>query len=65
MTPTELHDARLRLGWSIYELADALNLGGSTEKGAQRVREMVAGKRPISGPIARLMEAFEDGWRHK
>jgi transcriptional regulator with XRE-family HTH domain len=63
MTPAQFREARESLGWSQYELADALNLGGTTEKGAQRVREMESGARPISGPIVRLMEAFADGWR--
>jgi transcriptional regulator with XRE-family HTH domain len=63
MTGDEMREARVSLDWSQYELADALNLGGTTAKGAQRVREMEAGDRPISGPIARLMEAFADGWR--
>lgn len=63
MTADEFRARRIRLGLTQYELADALNLGGSTEKGAQRVREMEAGARPITGPIERLMEAFADGWR--
>jgi hypothetical protein len=63
MTSHELHAARQQLGWSVYEMADALRLGGSSEKGGQRVREMESGAKEISGPVAVAVEAFLTGFR--
>lgn len=62
MTPTRFRSIRRQRGWSVYDLANALNLDGSLEKAGTRVREMERDARPITGPIARLMEAFADGW---
>ncbi len=44
-------------------MADALRLGGSSEKGGQRVREMESGTKEISGPVAVAVEAFLTGFR--
>ena len=62
-TGNDMRSAREKMGWSQYQLADALRLGGSTEKGAQRIREIEAGKRQITGPVAVATEALLSGWR--
>jgi hypothetical protein len=61
-TPDDLYRARKRLGWSVYEMADALRLTGTREKAGQRVREMEAGDKPISGPVAVAVESFLAGY---
>jgi len=60
-TPADLKAARQALGWSLSQMADALRL--APPKGAQRVREMEAGAREISGPISVAVEALLSGWR--
>jgi hypothetical protein len=65
MTADELAAARRQLGWSIYELADALQLSGTREQAGKRVREMENGAREISGPVAVAVEAFIAGYRPK
>lgn len=62
-SPDELKSARHRLGWSLREMASALRLASAETKGADRVREMEDGRRPISGPVAVAVEAFAAGWR--
>ena len=64
MTNEEFKAARTRMGLSQSELADLLGLTG----GARTVRkyETPPGNddhRPVSGPVQRLMEALEQGWR--
>lgn len=58
MTGDEMKAARKRLGWSTYQMGDALRLSGTTERSAQRVREMEKGQRDISGPVSVAVEAF-------
>lgn len=62
-TPADLHQARRRLGWSVYKLARALRLTGDREQQGKRVREMENGAKPISGPVTVAVEAFEEGYR--
>lgn len=62
-TPDDLKAARHRLGWSLRQMARALRLAGTPEKAATRVREMEDGRREISGPVLRCVEAFLTGWR--
>lgn len=55
----------------MFQLARALRLcppdakthSREMDKAAQRVREMEAGKRDISGPVSVAVEAFEEGFR--
>lgn len=60
-TPADLKAARRALGWSLSEMAGALRLSG--DKGAQRVREMEDGAKPLTGPVTVAVEAFLSGWR--
>lgn len=59
----DLRDVREGLGWSLSDMARALQLDGTREKGSQRVREMESGARPITGPVAVAVEAFAAGFR--
>lgn len=64
MKPDELKDARMALGLSFTGMADALELTGANR--ADMVREMEAGRRPISGPISaavKLMLEAMEGYR--
>jgi hypothetical protein len=63
VTGEDLRRAREELGWTVYRLGTALRLGGSVEKGGQRVRELERGARQMSGPIAVAVEAFVAGFR--
>lgn len=62
-TPADLKAARQILGWSLRDMARALDLAGTTEKAATRVREMEDGRREMSGPVRRCVAAFLSGWR--
>lgn len=62
-TPTALRQARLALQMSVAELGQAVGLSHSRAKAAQRVREMEAGQRDITGPVWRVVEALQSGWR--
>ena len=62
-TGADLAKARNQLGWSVYELADALRLNGEREQAGKRIREMENGAREISGPMAVAVEAFVAGFR--
>ena len=55
--------ARAQLGWSELEMADALGLGGSERKARAYVHDMETDKRPVTGPVRRLVQAYLDGWR--
>lgn len=59
----ELAAARIEAGLSLYELADYVRLGGTTEKGAQRLRFIEQGKIALSGPLAVAAQAICSGWR--
>lgn len=62
-TPRELKAARCEMGLSIYEFADLLRLGPTTERGGKSVREMESGTRRITGPVSQLTSALLSGWR--
>lgn len=62
-TPEEFADARRALGWSVYQMARALRMGGDRDQVGKRVREMENGAKPISGPVAALTEALLQGFR--
>jgi len=49
MTPDELKAARKAMGYSLNELAWALELEG--ERAGEHIRKMENGSKPISGPI--------------
>ena len=48
MTGPDLKSHRKALGFSVRELSDALRMGAN---GPTHLREMEAGKRPVTGPI--------------
>jgi DNA-binding transcriptional regulator YiaG len=50
MTPAEIRAARLALGYTQQQLADALGITG--EYAADTVRSWESGRRPISGPAS-------------
>jgi len=60
MTPEEVNLARLRLGMTLRELAEALRMGTD---GRRAVRRWETGDRPISGPASVAIEAMLGGWR--
>lgn len=63
MSPEDFAAARRSLGWSCYELAEALGLSGSRKLAGQKVRQMEHGEWRITGSIARVVEALLSGWR--
>jgi transcriptional regulator with XRE-family HTH domain len=54
MQPEDLKAARIALGFTVTELAEALRL--SMPNGRTAVREMETGKREISGPVSVAIE---------
>ncbi len=60
MTPEEVNFARIRLGMTLRELAEALRMGTD---GRRAVRRWETGDRPISGPASVAIEAMLGGWR--
>ncbi len=60
MTPEEVNLARIRLGMTLRELAEALRMGTD---GRRAVRRWETGDRPISGPASVAIEAMLGGWR--
>lgn len=62
-TGEDLAAARLEMRLSLYAMADLLRLGGTSEKGAQRIRSIEQGRIPVSGPLAVATEALLSGWR--
>jgi DNA-binding transcriptional regulator YiaG len=60
MTPAEVRAARLALGMTQDQLAEALRMGGD---GKRAVRRWEAGEREISGPASVAIEALLTGWR--
>jgi hypothetical protein len=62
VTGPHLRQAREALGWSPSDMARALRLAGDRSQGEKRVREMEAGKRMISGPVAVAVESFLHGF---
>jgi hypothetical protein len=62
VTGPHLRQAREAIGWSHSDMARALRLAGDRSQGEKRVREMEAGKRMISGPVAVAVESFLHGF---
>jgi transcriptional regulator with XRE-family HTH domain len=62
MTPTQFKDARLEAGLSVTEMAKLLNLREPYGNGADHVREYESGKRPISGPVVRIVQFLIAGY---
>lgn len=60
MTPAAVKAARLALGMTQHQLAEALRMGTD---GKRAVRRWEAGDRPISGPASVAIEAMLTGWR--
>jgi hypothetical protein len=63
VTGQDLEAARKRLGWSVYQMGEALRLKGDRDYRGQFVREMESGRRPVSGPVAVAVEGFLAGHR--
>ena len=61
MTPKQFREISDSLGLTHGVLAKWLGL--SDKNGRLSVLNYLSGRRSISGPIARLMRAFEEGWR--
>jgi hypothetical protein len=60
MTPAKLKLARVAMGYSVTEMADALRL--SPDNGATSIRKMESGKVRISGPIMVAVDAMMKGY---
>lgn len=60
MNGSKLKAARIVLGWSLADMADALRL--SEASGRDSIRKMESGKINISGPISVAVEAFLAGY---
>jgi hypothetical protein len=60
MTPSKLKLARVAMGYSVTEMADALRL--SPDNGATSIRKMESGKVRISGPIMVAVDAMLKGY---
>ena len=60
-TGADLKAARHALRWSLSEMAGALRLTGANAE--RMLRDMEAGAKPVSGPIAVAVEAYLSGWR--
>jgi DNA-binding transcriptional regulator YiaG len=57
MTPAEFDEIKARLSLTDGQLAKWLGLSDP-----RAIRYYRSGERPISGPIARLMRAFDEGF---
>ena len=57
MTPAELRDLRLKIGWTQAELADALGLTSRAS-----VSRMESGSRPIMGAVLILARQLAREW---
>jgi DNA-binding transcriptional regulator YiaG len=68
MNPLMDHEAfkqaRLQLGLSVAQCADVLGVGELMVR-RMEMRPGLNAARPVSGPVARLMRAFLDGYRPK
>jgi len=58
LSPDDLKAARHALGWSLRQMAGALGLERPEDKGADRLREMEDGRRPLSGPVKLRLRPF-------
>ena len=61
MTPERIAKIRGDRGYSTAQLALILGLSDPDGNGSDRVREMEAGKRNITGPVERLLFLLEQG----
>lgn len=70
MTPARMKTIRMTAGLTISEMARILNLQDPVKvpddpdrmgRGADRVRQMEAGRREISGPVERILQLVEAG----
>jgi transcriptional regulator with XRE-family HTH domain len=59
----EIRAARRQLGLSLSEFGEAIGIDGSCKTRAARVRDMESGRRDITGPVSRVVEALLAGWR--
>jgi len=60
MTPSKLKLARIYLGYSLSDMADALRPSQTT--GATTIRKMESGKVNITGPIMVAVDAMLKGY---
>ena len=60
MTPSKFKLARIYMGYSVNEMADALRL--SPASGGTTIRKMEAGKVNITGPIMVAVDAMLKGY---
>lgn len=61
MTPTQLREARLRLGLTLEQMATLLGYKGVQRR--QMQYDLETGRRPIREPQRRLVEAYLSGYR--
>lgn len=61
MDGAELRRIRLHLRLSLRAAADFLGYEGPNR--GQQISRMEAGKRPVPGSVARLLRAYESGYR--
>lgn len=61
-TGADLKAARHALGWSVAEMARALRLSDPDGNGADRLRAMERGEKPLSGPLTVAAEALAAGF---
>ena len=63
MTPTQLHEARRKLGLNLAQMALLLGYEGTTAK--SQVHHLETGRRDIRPAQRRLVEAYLSGYRPK
>ena len=63
MTPTQLKEARHKLGLSLSQMARMLGYSGT--HAMQQIRHMENGDRSIREPQKRLVKAYLEGYRPK
>lgn len=61
MTPTELREARLRLGLTLEAMATMLGYQGVQRR--QMLYDLESGRKPIREPQRRLVAAYLSGYR--
>lgn len=59
MKADRAREIRQAKGLTVTQMAMVLNLSEPDTNGADRVREMERGVRPISGPVERLLQLVE------
>jgi hypothetical protein len=63
MSPEQFKAARHRLGLSLWQMAYLLGLEGSKDGRRFKIDEIEMGRRPVTGPMRRLLRAYLDGYR--